>query len=132
MHLHGFHFRVDALGNGIRDTIYDTAHQRLAVTEMLRTGATMQLVWVPTRAGNWIFHCHFAGHIDPAGIAFDPRAHDMHAAMQHDAGMPAAGMAGLVLGIRVMPPYPLQAGVRIVNFDLNLFFSTRKINRAIR
>ena len=33
MHLHGFYFRVDAKGNGVRDTLYTKDQQRMAVTE---------------------------------------------------------------------------------------------------
>src|SRR3712207_8329320 len=35
----------------------------ISVTEVLHPGATMALAWSPNRAGNWIFHCHFVGHI---------------------------------------------------------------------
>jgi manganese oxidase len=108
MHLHGFHFRVDARGDGLHDTTYDAAHQRLAVTELMRTGSTMRLTWVPTRPGNWLFHCHLVGHIDPAGVSFaPPPAHAMHDGMAsggmapNGAARAALGMAGLVLGVRV-------------------------------
>jgi FtsP/CotA-like multicopper oxidase with cupredoxin domain len=63
MHLHGAHFRVDARGDGARDTVYTPDQRRLAVTELLPPGRTMQIAWTPVHPGNWVFHCHFASHI---------------------------------------------------------------------
>ncbi|HEY8176650.1 MAG TPA: multicopper oxidase domain-containing protein [Gemmatimonadaceae bacterium] len=102
MHLHGFYFDVDARGSLARDTMYTAAQRRKAVTEPLAAGATMAMTWVPTRPGNWLFHCHFVQHIDaalrltaPTGPAVhDPSAHGNHAEQ---------GMAGLVTGIHVAP-----------------------------
>jgi FtsP/CotA-like multicopper oxidase with cupredoxin domain len=106
MHLHGFYFRVDAVGDGATYTRYSPDERRQVVTEPLQPGRTMELAWSPTRPGNWVFHCHFVGHIshlvslstqrgvssteEPSGHA-DHRAGGMHQ------------MAGLVLGIRVAP-----------------------------
>ncbi len=107
MHLHGFYFRVNATGNGARDSIYAAADRRLAVTELLLQGRTMAMTWSPTRSGNWIFHCHFAGHIATyAALESDRRmppsaVAEAHAA--HVAGAPVHNMAGLVMGIRVKP-----------------------------
>ena len=97
MHLHGFHFRVLAKGNGVADTTYAQADVREVVTEFMRGGSTFAMEWTPTRAGNWLFHCHMAPHITP----FPPRPdslqqHDAHNVAQHAL----EGMAGLVLGIR--------------------------------
>jgi hypothetical protein len=63
MHLHGAHFRVDARGDGVRDTVYGDAERRLAVTELVLPGHTVSLAWTPVHPGNWVFHCHFASHI---------------------------------------------------------------------
>src|SRR5687768_13436229 len=57
MHLHGFYFNVDAVGDGARYTSYGRDERRTAVTERLVPGATMAISWSPTRPGNWIFHC---------------------------------------------------------------------------
>ena len=70
LHLHGFYFRVDAKGDGSRDTLYSADERRMAVTEYVAPFQTVALSWSPDRSGNWIFHCHFAGHIAAAG-AFD-------------------------------------------------------------
>lgn len=96
MHLHGFHFRVTAKGNGSSDTTYAPAASRLAVTEFMRSGSTFAMSWMPTRAGSWLFHCHMAAHITPFPVPPDSaREHDMHDAETHAR----SAMAGLVLGV---------------------------------
>ena len=50
------------------------------------------MAWTPTRAGNWLFHCHMLVHMTE------------HASMtngQHGVQDQAAGMAGLVIGVEV-------------------------------
>ncbi|MDQ6831461.1 MAG: multicopper oxidase domain-containing protein [Gemmatimonadota bacterium] len=102
MHLHGFFFRVDARGNGDRDSIYAAADRRLAVTEDLPPLATMSITWSPDREGNWVFHCHKALHMtrfqrtDLAGIRPDS-APAMHVGDNHAT----ENMSGLVIGIDV-------------------------------
>ena len=61
MHLHGFYFRIDAKGDGVRDTLLAPAMRRMAVTEIVIPGPDDGAGLVADRAGNWIFHCHFAG-----------------------------------------------------------------------
>ncbi|MEP6990960.1 MAG: multicopper oxidase domain-containing protein [bacterium] len=103
MHLHGFYYRIDAKGDGARDTLLAPAERRMAVTEIVDPGQTMAMSWVPSRAGNWIFHCHFAGHLSQH-VAMD--THEGIAAPAHEAmHMTDAPhqMYGLVLGIRVAP-----------------------------
>ncbi len=66
MHLHGFYFRVDSRGDERVDTVFaPNASPRMVVTERLVPGRTFSLTWVPTRAGNWLFHCHDNVHILP-------------------------------------------------------------------
>ena len=103
MHLHGFYFRLNAKGDGIRDTVYAGAQQRLAVTEMIFPGQTMMLAWQATRPGDWIFHCHFAGHLSTL-VSLDNTsgAMDSSGAMHHMSDRPHQ-MYGLVLGIHVAP-----------------------------
>lgn len=101
MHLHGFHFRVTAKGNGTSDTRYAGDEVRDVVTEFMRTGTTMAMEWTPTRAGNWLFHCHMAPHITPFPAREDSaRSHDVHDVAQHAF----QAMAGLVLGIHTFAP----------------------------
>jgi manganese oxidase len=101
LHLHGFYFRVDGRGDGIRDTLYTAEQRRMAVTEYIAPFHTMAISWSPDRSGNWIFHCHMAGHIAAAG-AFDadrtvlaPHS-GMHGSNEHR-------MRGLVLQMTVKP-----------------------------
>lgn len=42
------------------------------VTQLLPPLAGMSMTWSPTRAGNWIFHCHFALHLMPDSISAAP------------------------------------------------------------
>lgn len=105
MHLHGFYFRIGARGGWDSDTLYGAAQKRWVVTENLPGLASMSITWVPSRAGNWLFHCHNADHI--AGrhrhvIAGTERpyppapVHDAKEHMEWD-------MAGLAHAIVVMP-----------------------------
>lgn len=96
MHLHGFHFRVLAKGDGRTDTPLAPDEVRTVVTEHMSSGTTFAMEWVPTRAGNWLFHCHMAPHITPFPERPDSvRSHDAHDPSQHAT----SAMAGLVLGI---------------------------------
>ena len=88
LHLHGFYFRVDASsGTG------PGAPGRMVVTERMPPFSTMSMTWVPERAGNWLFHCHFQLHLVPDS---GPPMHD-------DANHALTGMAGLVVGVNVAP-----------------------------
>ena len=65
MHLHGFYFDVDSLGNGLRDQPFDDAQRRRVVTQLMPSGGTMTMTWTPEREGNWLFHCHIMHHVSP-------------------------------------------------------------------
>jgi FtsP/CotA-like multicopper oxidase with cupredoxin domain len=99
MHLHGFYYRVDGVGNSDADTVYAPDERRMVVTEELAPVASMRMTWVPEEPGNWLFHCHIIRHMGPLqrfpgeGELPDP-AHDHE--MHH--------MAGIVLGITIDPP----------------------------
>ena len=99
MHLHGFHFRVDARGDGVRDTLYAPERRWLAVTEHVAPGNTVTTVWSPDRPGNWIFHCHMLSHMTPIEIINSPLA--QRGAAHGDDALHQMGM--LVVGIRVKP-----------------------------
>ena len=98
MHLHGFYYTVDARGTPLADTIYSPEARRLAVTELMNAGSTMALTWAPTRAGNWLFHCHLIAHVSPLLRLGQHATHDT-GSMNHALD----GMAGLVVGIKVQP-----------------------------
>ena len=116
MHLHGFYFEVDSLGDGVTDRPVAAADRHPVVTQLLRSGATMTMTWTPEREGNWLFHCHVMHHVSPERRlsapppqdAYPHGAHDGHAA--HDA---SAGMAGMIMGITVVknPAAASSAGV---------------------
>jgi FtsP/CotA-like multicopper oxidase with cupredoxin domain len=99
MHLHGFYFNVDARGDTQRDTIFTPGQRRQAVTEWMVGGTTMAMTWIPTRPGNWLFHCHLVTHID-GGLRLSPAARHSPGAHSNHA---EDGMAGLVMGVHVEP-----------------------------
>lgn len=101
MHLHGFYFRVDAVGTALRDSMFTREGQRLAVTEQMRGRGTMTITWAPDRPGNWLFHCHLGFHVIPDARLDPPRPGETHDMLSHDADR---HMAGLVLGIAVPAP----------------------------
>jgi len=108
MHLHGFYFDVLSQGDGLKDSVADPTRARRVVTQMLPSSGTMTLQWTPEREGNWLFHCHIMGHVSPMRRLSGPggghvdaghtSAHGSHAA--HDE---AGGMAGMILGVTVLP-----------------------------
>ena len=93
MHLHGFYYNVLERGKVNKSTIFDDDQSPLVVTETLTGRTTMAMQWVPTRPGNWLFHCHLSFHVTsefrlPGAEDADPEGSHQH-------------MAGLVLGIHV-------------------------------
>ena len=108
MHLHGSFFRVDAFNAEARGAQEGTtALGRMVVTERMFPASTMAISWVPERAGNWLFHCHFQAHVVPhaplGGAASKARPSNEPAGHVNHA---LTGMGGLVMGILVKP----QAG----------------------
>jgi FtsP/CotA-like multicopper oxidase with cupredoxin domain len=120
MHLHGFHFNVEARGGPLRDTVFTAGQRRTVVTEWLTAGQTMTLSWHAVRAGNWLFHCHFVTHISDANAATTRVAsaeHGNHAEQ---------GMAGLVMGVHVRPSAaPTPAREAVPSRRLRLFVTER-------
>lgn len=112
MHLHGFYFQMRSKGNGATDSIYTVDQQRLAVTEIINPGETMSLAFLPDRVGNWIYHCHFAGHLSQeAALDTYNGAFDSMPMMKHSSTMPHQ-MYGLVMGITVTPKGNVVADTR--------------------
>lgn len=93
MHLHGMFFHVLASGDGLRAQSYAIADRPFVVTEYMAIGETIDMQWTPERAGNWLFHCHMVSHMAPDTES--PRYG------QHAHEDTSAGMAGLVIGLRV-------------------------------
>lgn len=92
MHLHGFYFRVDEFDGPLADYQGRPAPGQLAVTQLMTGFSGMSMTWSPDRPGNWLFHCHFAIHLEPK----NSMGGDMDGAHMRD-------MAGLVLGVEVAP-----------------------------
>ncbi|HET9706697.1 MAG TPA: multicopper oxidase domain-containing protein [Gemmatimonadales bacterium] len=106
MHLHGFFFRTDSKGDGVSDSLFTAAQQRMAVTELVPGFATMSLAWQADRPGNWIYHCHYATHISNL-VELDTENGMLDSAMlgHHMSDRPHQ-MFGLVMGISVAPKGP--------------------------
>jgi FtsP/CotA-like multicopper oxidase with cupredoxin domain len=94
MHLHGNYFSVVSTGDGTSSRTYAPEDRQQVVTEHMDRGETMEMQWTPARPGNWLFHCHMVLHMTPLPDAGGTT-------VRHHAEDPSAGMAGLVLGIRV-------------------------------
>ena len=129
MHLHGFYFRVDAHGDIAHDTTYASSQRRFAVTEDVLAGQTVGFTWIPSRPGNWLFHCHLGFHVTPDARLDPPPPHHPDY-LNHD---PANHMAGLVLGITVQPNRAWATPSRRMPRHLHLFVQEgRKRTRAPR
>ena len=109
MHLHGFYFRLTSRGNGVTDSLFRTSDQQMAVTEIVNPFQTMSMAWLPSRAGNWIFHCHYASHLSQdAALDTDKGVFDASMLSHHMSDRPHQ-MFGLVLGLTVAPRGPQAA-----------------------
>jgi FtsP/CotA-like multicopper oxidase with cupredoxin domain len=100
MHLHGFYFEVEALGDGLRDAAADQTDRQRVVTQLLQPGGTMAMTWRGERAGNWLFHCHISDHVSPKRRLTEASASE--GAHHHGAQDAAAGMAGMILGVTIV------------------------------
>ena len=96
MHLHGFYYEVDSIGDGTRDRVIQDKQR--VVTQLMPPGGTLGMTWTPERAGNWLYHCHIRDHVSPERrLGGSSDSHHGHHA--HDA---SAGMAGMILGVTVL------------------------------
>jgi FtsP/CotA-like multicopper oxidase with cupredoxin domain len=107
MHLHGFYYNVLTRGDERSDTAYAVTSPHFVVTERVAPGRTMSFIWVPERAGNWMFHCHDNLHVlrnrplDGTRIQAEQTMHVKNHALEM--------MGGLVMGIEVRPNGPVAA-----------------------
>jgi FtsP/CotA-like multicopper oxidase with cupredoxin domain len=118
MHLHGFYFRVDGFGDGLRDETPAPDKRPMAVTQTLWPFETMTMTWSPDRAGDWLFHCHIGFHVIPEAARLDAPPKGSHDRMAED---PRVHMAGLVVGIVVHPAPGAATPVRGPARLLHLF-----------
>ncbi len=100
MHMHGSYFRVDAMGDGERDTVLSVAQRRLVATQLIPIGGTMTTYWQPREPGRWLFHCHILTHVSPETMMLRRGSNAESMNMPHDS--PMQDMAGLVMGITVL------------------------------
>jgi len=109
MHLHGFYFRLTSRGNGVTDSLFRTTDQRMEVTQIVNPFETISLSWLPSRPGNWIFHCHYASHLSQdVALDTDRGVFDASMLSHHMSDRPHQ-MFGLVLGLTVTPRGPQAA-----------------------
>lgn len=109
MHLHGAYYRIDAKGGAGADTIYPPERRRMAATERLLPGETMQLTWSPEQPGGWLFHCHAVLHVAPHVPVGGVRPVPLHHGDPHQHTFD--GMSGLVMAVYVEPPPDYRAPV---------------------
>jgi FtsP/CotA-like multicopper oxidase with cupredoxin domain len=104
MHLHGFYFDVTSLGNGLIDASPTPQQPRRVVTQLIPSGGTMAMTWVPEREGNWLFHCHIMLHVSPTRRLAQKHGNaGTHTDADHaHASDKSAGMAGMVIGVTVV------------------------------
>lgn len=100
MHLHGFFFTVDGVGDPLKFVHYSEAQRRKVVTEGISPGHSFEMSWTPDRAGNWLFHCHMILHMSPSVVLHPANSKAAADASDHDH---SAGMGGMVMGITVLP-----------------------------
>jgi FtsP/CotA-like multicopper oxidase with cupredoxin domain len=103
MHLHGFYYNVDAVGNGERDKRFSDAERLRVVTHHDNRGETFDMSFAPDRPGRWLMHCHMLEHMTPMWhpILSEPVSGHAHGSEPDDAGM-----VGMVLGITVLDDKP--------------------------
>jgi FtsP/CotA-like multicopper oxidase with cupredoxin domain len=95
MHMHGFYFQVNGIGNQDHFAAYKPAERPTVVTQEMLPGATFDMAWTPERPGHWIMHCHFTIHMMIGDLPNYPVS---------DTYTPEnAGMAGVILGVNVLP-----------------------------
>lgn len=98
LHLHGFYFKVDGVGDGNRFEPYAEDQRPAAVTEHIDIGHVFEMTWSPERAGNWLFHCHMMDHMSPRKEHSHQEAEGVPNVARRE---PDLGMGGLVIGITV-------------------------------
>jgi len=95
MHLHGFQYHILSLGTLLKDSIFKPGFETAVVTQTMLPMSTMNMQWVASRPGNWLFHCHLSFH-----VTTQVRLPGMAELDQPDK---KPHMAGLVVPIYVKP-----------------------------
>lgn len=131
LHLHGFYFRVARHGGVGGDTVVPPAMQPLQNMRLVPIGGSISLAFVPSTPGNWVFHCHFAGHVGEIVSLHDspnayslPSASGNHAIPAHDA--PGGHtMRGLVVGMHINPAKGYKEPVVVNRREIDLLIQKR-------
>ena len=91
MHLHGFYFEVESLGDGARE---ESVRARSAATGRHPGDAAGLDGWGwrggRSAAGNWLFHCHMMAHVS-AELRLGARRRRQHATVITAVTMPLPG-----------------------------------------
>ena len=96
MHLHGFYFQVNGVGDQDHFQEFAPQEQLTVVTQEMLPGGTFNMTWTPERPGHWLMHCHMTFHM------MQPDNLPGYAIAAHYTPE-NAGMGGLVLGLDVQP-----------------------------
>lgn len=131
LHLHGFYFRVARHGGARADTVVPPSLQPLQNMRIIPIGGSLTLSFLPSTPGNWVFHCHFAGHVgeivslhDSPDAFLVPSATGDHAMPAHDA--PGGHtMRGLVVGMHITPAPGYRAPVVAKRREIDLLIQKR-------
>ncbi|HET9332343.1 MAG TPA: multicopper oxidase domain-containing protein [Gemmatimonadota bacterium] len=111
MHLHGFFFGVDALGDIQRANRLWPGERRLNATHLVGIGQTADISWHADRPGGWPFPCHISYHVVPNALPGDyadgaarddALLHGVHSEDPHHHVVD--GMGGLLIGVTVRAP----------------------------
>jgi FtsP/CotA-like multicopper oxidase with cupredoxin domain len=111
MHLHGFFFNVEALGDFDETEHFWPSQEPREVTVDLSREETMAIRWVAERPGGWVFHCHISFHVGENHKPLDQMVDDqarfesnMLGAPHHDpAHHVEQGMGGLMMALTIDP-----------------------------
>jgi FtsP/CotA-like multicopper oxidase with cupredoxin domain len=104
MHLHGFHFALDAEGDGEHEKTYQPGEEPLEFTHSVQIAETFDMTWIPSEPGRWLYHCHRIPHMR-LPVPLDPKdalvVVDHEHEHMHDMNSPYAGMGGMIMGITI-------------------------------
>ena len=103
MHLHGFHFWLDAQGDGETYEVFDDRPEEF--THSVEIMETFEITWLPKEPGRWLYHCHRMPHMR-LPVPLDPNdarlpEHNPDHEHMHELDSGYAGMGGMILGITV-------------------------------
>jgi len=104
MHLHGFYFHVDAVGDGETEQTFAESERPMVVTQLMLPSQSFDMTWVPERPGNWLFHCHILDHMMNgyrAAWLYGPDGPPATAPKHVMTDDETMGMGELVIGISV-------------------------------